>query len=358
MPKILVIADDLSGAAELGAAAYHRGLSSVICRAEALDSAADVAVVNTNSRALPREAAVARMAEVGAVVKDAGSDFVFMKIDSVLRGHAGAESRALRKALGLRTVLLGAGNPSRERVIRGGVVFVEGVPLHESPFREDPHFPARTAALGEIWESTGGVPDKHAELLGETSEPIFSEAALALTPDTLPVGSLDFFKACLAAWTSRSPAKAMPALGHKRRVLLVCGSKAGWPEREERFRSHGWTVRIPTFEGQYPAPGRSHELLGYGPLPPDAPAIDIQKLAAEARATITMAPPDVLALEGGETAAAVLEALGWQQLVLRGELAPGTALLQPEGSDLEVAIKPGSYPWPPPLLECLLNPPS
>src|SRR5439155_7573287 len=51
-----------------------------------------------------------------------------------------------------------------------------------------------------------------------------------------------------------------------------------------------------------------------------------------------------LLLEGGATASAVCRWMGWNDLQVRGEFAPGVVQLSAAGQTL--IIKPGSYPWP------------
>jgi uncharacterized protein YgbK (DUF1537 family) len=52
-------------------------------------------------------------------------------------------------------------------------------------------------------------------------------------------------------------------------------------------------------------------------------------------------------IEGGATARAIVERLGWVRLAVRAELAPGLVALQPLGVVAPLVIpKPGSYPWP------------
>ncbi|HEY0946556.1 MAG TPA: nucleotide-binding domain containing protein, partial [Opitutaceae bacterium] len=54
-----------------------------------------------------------------------------------------------------------------------------------------------------------------------------------------------------------------------------------------------------------------------------------------------------LVIEGGATAGAVLHALGWRELTVAHEWAPGVASLCPAPPrECFLTIKPGSYAWP------------
>jgi D-threonate/D-erythronate kinase len=52
-------------------------------------------------------------------------------------------------------------------------------------------------------------------------------------------------------------------------------------------------------------------------------------------------------IEGGATAASILNVLGWQRLAVVREWVPGVATLRPAADEhLTITMKPGSYVWP------------
>jgi uncharacterized protein YgbK (DUF1537 family) len=56
---------------------------------------------------------------------------------------------------------------------------------------------------------------------------------------------------------------------------------------------------------------------------------------------------DRVYVEGGATAAALVQELGWSALEVIGEIAPGVTTLKPHALKMLLTIKPGSYPgWP------------
>lgn len=346
MGHVAVIADDLSGAAELAAAAWRRGWSVELSQRPDASAMADVCVFDTGARALRRDVAVARVEEFARAVRE-GFERRFLKIDSVLRGHWGAEAEALRRELGYARVVVAAGNPSRARVVRDGKLYVEGELLEASVFAADPAFPAHTSEVAVRWAASGGRADAAAELLLETSAERLAAAASSLGPDQLAVGSLDFFEACLGAWGLQRTEREPATVETSGRLLLVCGSRASWGQREELFRSHGWLVRVLGAGGQLPegrAAARELAGLGTGDWPRPAEALDA--LARAVAAEVAARPPDLLCVEGGETAEAVLRALDWKRFRVEGELSPGTAMLGPHEGDVPVVVKPGSYAWP------------
>ena len=63
------------------------------------------------------------------------------------------------------------------------------------------------------------------------------------------------------------------------------------------------------------------------------------KLVKEKAAT-----PLYLMIEGGATAYAIIQRLGWNSFSIERELAPGVVTIQYKQT--LITLKPGSYPWP------------
>jgi len=347
-PRIAVLADDLSGATELGAAACARGLA-VVVRLEADASAEDaVSVFSTGSRELTAAEAGARTRAFAEAIRASGRfDRVFVKIDSVLRGHVGLSGEAVARALGAQHMVLGAGNPSRNRIVQDGKLWVDGVALDESAFRDDPHHPAMTSDVARIWRESGGGGGPGLLILETGEAGALAAGAAKLTPGMLPVGSLDFFQACLDQWfpERRAGEGAAAALAPVARTAIVCGSRAGWPGRVASAERHGWAVTI-LGEAVPERTLAANTLFGLGDRDHGSALDAAERLGAAAARLIAHGRPDRICLEGGHTAASVLTALGWRDLELAGEAAPGVALARSNAHHAEILIKPGSYDWP------------
>lgn len=105
--------------------------------------------------AAPREAArraARRVTELLRVTKAWPGELLFKKIDSTLRGPIGAELQVLLTAFPGRRILLCPANPFTGRTVRGGVLHVQGVPLHLTEFRNDPLAPVTTGDLVQLRE--------------------------------------------------------------------------------------------------------------------------------------------------------------------------------------------------------------
>jgi uncharacterized protein YgbK (DUF1537 family) len=59
---------------------------------------------------------------------------------------------------------------------------------------------------------------------------------------------------------------------------------------------------------------------------------------------------DDLLVEGGATSSAIVRGLGWRELTVTSEIAPGIVSLAvpavPAVNPRRITLKPGSYPWP------------
>jgi uncharacterized protein YgbK (DUF1537 family) len=345
---IVVIADDLSGAAELAGAACRHGLRAEVQTVFFPGTNADVVCVDTDSRLLPSAEAAQRVAAVTRDVIAVNPRWIFKKCDSVLRGPVLAEARAVANAAGCERILLIPANPSRGRTIRAGTYLLNGQPLNETVFATDPAHPRFTANVKALLEgdlANVTVPD-----IASVSE-VRLQAEL-VDAHTLPVGAADFFTALLLVRTARgipSPAE-LPVAG---RTLLVCGSEASWPQRYRDAVARG----IPAFSLPHDIPSVLSQLrtnatavigIGNGLTTQKVTPGELSRQLAESVAAILrQSPVDRLLLEGGATSAAVIAALGWTRLRAEEVADSGVGVLRPATAAAPLlVIKPGSYPWP------------
>ncbi|WP_206743062.1 four-carbon acid sugar kinase family protein [Streptomyces sp. PRh5] len=173
--RLLAIADDLSGAAEVAAAVRSRTTRSRVLLLGAPGAAGTAAalrprhtgeatVLDLDSRYRPAAEAAEAVREAlrmswpdgdgrgGSGALDTLDTFVLKKIDSQLRGNVAAEIAAL--AEGGAGVVLAPALPIAGRVVRSGVVHIGGVPLHEGDaWRAEAVPPPASVA-----QALGGLP--------------------------------------------------------------------------------------------------------------------------------------------------------------------------------------------------------
>jgi len=348
---IVVIADDISGAAELAGAALRHGLSAEVQTAFDARADADVLCVDTDSRSLAATEAAVVVDAVARRVVAAGPAWIYKKCDSVLRGSVLAETRAMLGALDKRHALLVPANPARGRVIRDGDYFVGEQRLHETLFGRDPEHPRTTSRVADLLGGTlesVTVPDTR------NAADVAAHAA-AIDDATLPVGGVDFFEALLLRRGCTAAAREKPSSPSTGRgtALLVCGSAATWGGRRNDAIKHG----VPVFELPCRATevcatlqGGGRALVGIGKesaLLERTPTDLVHALADVVASVVRESELKRLLLEGGATAAAVVRALGWTRLRACEVAAFGGAVVAPSGTPRpRVFIKPGSYAWP------------
>jgi uncharacterized protein YgbK (DUF1537 family) len=67
-------------------------------------------------------------------------------------------------------------------------------------------------------------------------------------------------------------------------------------------------------------------------------------MAHKAKELVAAHCPEHLIIEGGATAWATLQVLGWTEFTITAQIAPGVVQMRATNGTL-VTLKPGSYPW-------------
>lgn len=143
--KMVVIADDFTGANDTGVQLAKKGARTEVMLSEQQPASRrlDVLVMNTESRALGAAEAAERVTKVAAPLFNDQQDapVIYKKIDSTFRGNVGAEVEAAMKASDARLAIVAAAIPDAGRVTVNGQCLVHGVPLVETEFASDPKTP-------------------------------------------------------------------------------------------------------------------------------------------------------------------------------------------------------------------------
>lgn len=154
MIKLLIIADDFTGALDTGVQFSKKGAKTLVTTDTDIDFFAiprDVSVlaVDTESRHIPAEEAYARVFALAARAKEAEIECIYKKTDSTLRGNIGAELDAVVKAAG-ETVMFVPAYPKSGRTTLNGIQYVNGVPLGETAIAKDPIDPVTLSSVTDI----------------------------------------------------------------------------------------------------------------------------------------------------------------------------------------------------------------
>lgn len=161
MSLLLIIADDFTGALDTGVQFAAHGISTRVVVDSHADFAAhtsQVLVVDTETRHLPASEAADIVADLAKRAVRAGVSYIYKKTDSALRGNIGAELSAVLRASGCKRLPFLPAFPQTGRVTKGGVHYIDGVPVTESPFGADPFEPVRHSAVTELIGEQSDVP--------------------------------------------------------------------------------------------------------------------------------------------------------------------------------------------------------
>jgi len=382
--RLAVVADDVTGAMDTGVQFASCGLRTEVVLGQQGLPRTEAVVISTNSRDAPAGEAYRRAKALGGQLVD---HIVYKKIDSTMRGNIGPELEGLLDGLGLARALIAPAFPAAGRTVEGGYHRVYGTLLAESPFSNDPNWPAKeshvpTLLAQQTQRIVGHLPlsvvekGKQAVMDALRGESATVVAADAVVDDHLRILAL--------------------ALAELRDTWLPCGS-AGlareWP------RALGWSRSAPIRFGwspctepvlvvagsRHPATARQLrqaadqnllELVALSPV--DASALDVVKhrmldnlshdksvgltsglseyMAGRAESVAQMladlacsalkASLAGLVLTGGDIARAVCSALGATGLRVLGEVqagVPAGVLSSGSHAGLRVVTKAGGF---------------
>lgn len=147
---IAVIADDFTGAAEVGGIGLRHGLKVVIKVEKIQSTDADLLIIATDTRSLAAPEAASEMSRITKLVESLNPKFVYKKVDSVLRGNVVEELQAQMKVTGKNRTIVIAANPHFKRIINKGRYFIDDVPLNNTAFANDPEYPVKSELVQNI----------------------------------------------------------------------------------------------------------------------------------------------------------------------------------------------------------------
>jgi uncharacterized protein YgbK (DUF1537 family) len=352
--RAVALADDTTGALEIGALFAKQGVVSRVSLGPALPSGAQAAVVDLETRHLPPSDAYAAVQGFCRTLhgppRVGREPRLYKKTDSALRGNIGAEMQALLDAFpGVALVYVPA-YPALGRSVRGGKLRIGGLPVSRTPFAGDALNPSIHDDI-PVALAAGGC--RASVVLAATP----SRIPAAISPGSIVVcdgeseADLDAIAEALAtaetAWIPAGPgAFAARWIGG----LKLPVSAVAWPRPRTLLVVNGSTHPV-SLEQIRAAPDDVAVItapLAREPSPPEV----ARRLAREVKQRLQAAgpggpirTPDCLVIVGGDTAWHVLQALGASVIEPRGELLPGVpvSVISMEGRELTVVTKAGSF---------------
>lgn len=377
---IAVIADDFTGAAEIGGVGLRHGLSVIIETKISKAHDVDLLIIATNTRALTSDKAAIEIARITEQLLQLNPGCIFKKLDSVLRGNIISELKAQSKVMKKQRAIVVAGNPSFGRLIINGKYYVNDTPLHETFFAHDPEFPVTSNSIRNILSlnnETDVYTSLHPEellpsegiILGDISNVEEVEKWVEkIDASTIPAGGALFFNAILSHKFSRIVEdKVNYELGDK--VLFVFGSAV--PKDESvmlKLKSEGvyfsfmpreiylgecnheesinkWSVDV---SNRIKNHQRVVVAVSFNDLETEKSAMKIQKtMSILVESVIQKVHLEDLLIEGGSTSFEIFNKLGIKCLYPFQEIEAGVIQMKTEVYEgMCITTKPGSYSWP------------
>jgi len=358
---IAVIADDLTGAAEMGGIGLRHGLKTEIRTAVGTSTDADLLVIAADSRSKPEKAAIEEMMVLTRELRLLKPQWVYKKTDSVLRGHVMAELKVHLENLDFRHALLIPANPSLGRTIRDGHYYLNNEPIHKTSFSIDPEFPILSSDIQDMLHTKSQpVPVRKPTeklpvrgiIVGEaTSAEDLNTWAKNIPPSTLLAGAAGFFSAILDthyAATIATTTLLVPP------ILYISGStfEANRNLIREQAANGGVTyISDASWQQKLLDNLKNHgkAIVAIKPIPQNQSALELRtKMARELAPILQKEKIAEILIEGGSTAYAILHEMGWRRFIPEQEFAQGVVRMSiPDNPGLHITVKPGSYAWPP-----------
>ncbi|MEJ7606763.1 MAG: four-carbon acid sugar kinase family protein [Bryobacteraceae bacterium] len=139
--RLFAIADDLTGALEIGA--IVRGVVQLVPE----ESEAEAIVFDAETRHLSGPDAYNK---IKSTLRYYQRELSFKKTDSTLRGPIAAEFRAILDTYPDCSIVFAPAYPQLGRTVKNGILYVDGKPLQETGFANDPVNPIKTSNIGEL----------------------------------------------------------------------------------------------------------------------------------------------------------------------------------------------------------------
>lgn len=371
--KIAILADDFTGANDIGARLIEFGLN-VATAFEFEPVNEDVIVIDSETRNMPEHDAYATIKSLFLDIEKKGYDKLYKKIDSTLRGNIKEELRAILEIIPMEEkIYVIPAFPQNGRVLINGNMYVNGVLLHESNFGTDPVHPMKISEASAI---CGGEIIKLKDIRENLEESINNAKSRIVIFDSEREDDIKLITEALVKMKkdryivgSAAPMRYLPELwGQKRdKVLILSGSCNGVNK-----------LQIDEFTAQY---NEKFNVIKFAPFEPmviekydiskdflictcsnesdleksykyyteksisklEGAKIAAKKSASFAAEIIKMYDIRKIIVTGGETAAALMKELGINKAYLAAEIQTGVPLVNSMDMKYSVITKPGGF---------------
>lgn len=331
--QVGIIADDLTSAADGAGPFVARGLHTMVSRKvqPQLGKAPDVISIDCASRSMNATSAAHVVGEIVATLKN--SKILYKTVNSTLRGNVKQEIYAAYRASGRKRLIIAPAFPEAGRTTQNGIQLLDGIPVSQTQYANDPIHPALTSNIAELIDtSIGSFLILDAQTQAELDQQI---AAIANPENILWVGSPGMAQSLAKIIAPKTKPINSTQLANK--ILVVVGSANAISQKQASLLGdvdHVHCLMSPS-ERQ------------------NNPKQILNKLCQQAIDKIQNEGFDALIATGGDTMEALLDELNIQQFQLVDELEAGFSMGIAEmtsGRPLAIAMKAGGFGTPETLL--------
>lgn len=405
MPEKLLlgcVADDFTGGSDAASHLAAGGLNTILCNGVPAPGfvppeGCEAVVIALKSRTQETESAVADSMKAARWLAEQGAEQLYVKycstFDSRPCGNIGPIVDAILEAFNVPGTILCPALPSNGRVVRDGILYVNGVPLAESPMKDHPLTPMWESRVAKLMEPQGkyaclevfrdalhGDPET---LLTGLARRISSQAHYYIVPDYVDeadaekiislfggmrvlTGGSGLLTPLARRLKPRRHAEVFSSAAAGRALILSGSCSPATNAQTQWYLHHGgeglrlqgsallngsetagtlW-ARAGAFSSApliyaYETPEKLHAKRADGGQMLSA---KIEQTLAETAALAVADGVTRIIVAGGETSGAVVRRLGFQAFGIGESLAPGVPVLLPlERPELRLILKSGNF---------------
>jgi D-threonate/D-erythronate kinase len=379
---ITVIADDLTGAAEIAGICLRYGLDVSFGIDNIPEKKATINVIATDTRSKDEDEAYETHFHLAESILSQTKSIIFKKCDSVLRGHVLIELLALADAEQKETILIQPSNPQNNRFIKDASYYIDDVLIENTGFTNDPEFPAKTSSVKKlildrvekqhtIKVSTGAFKEINSKGIFIPNCESVEDLATCLSlykEDMIIAGSAAFFEQFLIKMKLATSKVEQNTYNLSSNYLLVSGSTHPtsiafskileerhvplivFPEAllENKLSQTALNEFVNSIAQVYKDCERMILRVSNNRIQLENSALNLKiRMSLIAKKLIESTNANEVFIEGGATAYDLLEELHWKSFTPISELASGVVRMQYDNDpERYITIKPGSYEWP------------
>ena len=163
MVKLLIIADDFTGALDTGIQFAKKGIETQVFTGTELDPGSvlentQVLVIDSETRPMSAGQAYTAVKKIVTQAVEMGIEKIYKKTDSALRGNVGSELAAVLDGTGAGRICFIPAFPDAGRTTKKGIHYIGGVKLENSSFGKDPFDPMTCSCVPEILKKQTDKP--------------------------------------------------------------------------------------------------------------------------------------------------------------------------------------------------------